>query len=159
MNNRIYEEAAYRLDLMEVCDRNNESIAGEYKLDGTVYVSIPNKRNDNARISKATPQEMRIIKDFNNNYKALAYHMIRNKTQYGVVYSVLYVSDYNVVTENWLYERNAIEKAVGDELRAYAYCYFVPNVFERNANLEGGASEVVDIAFKTAKSGGLLRLG
>jgi hypothetical protein len=80
------------------------------------------------------------VKEFEEEYNALVYHVIRTMTQFGELYSFLYVSDHS---DEWEYDNN-------DLAEGYAYAYVWNKIDE-------WCSEIGSIGVR-GKFGGIVRV-
>lgn len=80
------------------------------------------------------------VKEFEAEYNALVYHVIRTMTQFGELYSFLYISDHS---DEWEYDNN-------DLADGYAYAYVWNKTDE-------WCSEISSIGVR-GKFGGIIRV-
>ena len=86
-------------------------------------------------------EQEKIVKEFEEEYNALVYFVIRSYTEFGKLDALLYVSDYE---EEWEMDREDIQDGYAI---AYVYNYDIPDF-----------SEIGSIAVQ-GKFGGLVRIG
>ena len=94
---KMKDEAARRMKALELYDFPARSIIRAFMNDDAVFVSLPAKGNRVAELHPLTDAEKKMVKNFEEEYGAVAYHVIRNEFETGItystIYSILYVSD------------------------------------------------------------------
>lgn len=94
---KMKEEAARRMKALELYDFPARSIIRAFLNDNAVFVSLPAKGNRVAELHPLTDAEKKMVKNFEEEHDAIAYHVIRNEFETGItystIYSILYVSD------------------------------------------------------------------
>lgn len=86
-------------------------------------------------------EQKKIVKEFEEEYNALVYFVIRSYTQFGKLDTILYVSDHN---EEWEMDKKDLECGYA---YAYVYNYDIPEY-----------SEIGSVAVQN-RFGGLVRVG
>lgn len=71
--------------------------------------NIINKSEHGGFLYWLDENEQKIVKEFEEKYNALVYHVIHNYTEFGELYSLLYVSQHE---EEWDYDKDDIENNV-----------------------------------------------
>lgn len=94
---KMKDEAARRMKVLELYDFPARSIIRAFMNDDAVFVSLPAKGNRIAKLHPLTDAEKKMVKNFEEEHSAIAYHVIRNEIETGItystIYSILYVSD------------------------------------------------------------------
>jgi len=85
-------------------------------------------------------EQQKIVKEFEEHYNAVVYHLIHNYTEFGELYSLLYVSEHE---EEWGYDK--------DDIKQHYACVYVKNINDDTC------SEFGSIGIKS-QSGGLERV-
>ena len=85
-------------------------------------------------------KQQKIVKEFEEHYNAVVYHLLHNYTEFGELYSLLYVSEHE---EEWDYDKDDIKQH-------YAFAY-VKNINDETC------SEFGSIGIKS-QFGGLVRV-
>ena len=148
------KEAIRRMQMLELCDEAEESIIKALKNRGKVYKSIPSFSNRAGIIYTLTPGEKAMVDEFKERTGCLPYHVIRNVTDIGVMYSILYVSK---VEEEWEEEKEAIKSIQNNVAYPIAYVYNAGNAEPDDDDLSGGFGEFKAIGI-TKGCGGLCRV-
>ena len=125
------QEAISRLNLLKIFPQAIK----EFEQD-----LILNKSENDGLLFWLNETELKIVKNFENKYKALVYHVIHNYTEFGELYSLLYVSQHK---EEWIYDKKDINRK-----NIFVYVYNVDN---------NSFSEFGNIGIEL-KNGGLVRL-
>lgn len=157
---KMKEEAARRMKALELYDFPARSIIRAFLNDDAVFVSLPAKGNRIAELHPLTSAEKNMVKDFEEEYGAVAYHVIRNEIENGItystIYSILYVSDKE---KEWETECNGF-KDFSSTYIAYPTAYtWDAGRTERDANdLSTGTGSFCAITVAVG-CGGLCRQG
>lgn len=91
-----------------------------------------------------TDDEMQNVRDFENKYNSVVYHVIKDLTEVGTLYTYLYVSDHE---DEWNRENAELEHNRIKHVFAYVYNQSIPEF-----------SEFGTVAIEPA-NGGIVRLG
>lgn len=75
---KMKEEATRRMKALELYDFPARSIIRAFLNDDAVFASLPAKGNRIAELHPLTSAEKNMVKDFEEEYGAVAYHVIRN---------------------------------------------------------------------------------
>ena len=127
---RQKQEAIERMKLLELYP----NIIKEFEKDG-----ILNMSESEGFLYWLNSDEQAIVDDFENKHNALVYHVIHNYTEFGELYSLLYISE----NENeWGYDKDDLKNGI-----ALAYV--------KNVNTDW-CSEFGSISIKP-QFGGLIR--
>lgn len=126
------EEAISRMKTLRI----RKEVVNEFQKNGTVRVCI----RPYGRFDSLTEKEILGIREFEHQYNAVVYVVLRSVTFYGVLDAYLFVSG---IPDKWEQERD-------DLSGEYIYCY-VAN--QRDPT----GSEFGDITIKHTRSRGLVR--
>lgn len=96
LRNQMLKEAIFRMKIHKLHPNTIEDIK-----NGIVNVSYAN-----GILYWANDTEKSIISEFEKKYNVLVYHAIYSETEFGRLFSMLYISEY---TEEWMYERENFE--------------------------------------------------
>lgn len=102
--------------------------------------NVVNKSEHGGILYWLDEKEQEIVNEFEKKYNALVYHIIHNYTEFGELYSLMYVSQYK---EEWDYDK--------DDIKNHYACVFVKNMDE------DAFSEFGSIGIKS-QFGGLVRI-
>lgn len=150
MREKMVEEAVKRMKTCGLYNEKGDSVIEHFKKDGTVFVSKP--CGQVGVIYRLNEAEQQLVKDAEENYNILVYHVIRNNTGCGVMYAMLYVSQDE---EEWEMDNDDLEFRCN---KAYpvAYVANVGNAKEDDTSLSVWCGEFGSIGI--AKGfGGLVR--
>lgn len=101
MNKELQKkEAIARMKMLEIY----AATIKEFEKD-----NIINKSEHGGFLYWLDENEQKIVKEFEEKYNALVYHVIHNYTEFGELYSLLYVSQHE---EEWDYDKDDIENNV-----------------------------------------------
>ncbi|MDE7204513.1 MAG: hypothetical protein K2O91_22040 [Lachnospiraceae bacterium] len=109
MRNKMVDEAVKRMSILGLFDlarAGRESIIQMFKEEGKVFVSKPGMGNRVGVLHPLNVAEQKLVDEFEAQYGALVYHVIRNCYDFGVCYSFLYVSKDE---DDWNMDRNDIQ--------------------------------------------------
>ena len=158
-NFKMVKEAVIRMErlgLYDVSRSDEKNIIEMFVDEGQLFVSRPGMGNQIGVLSPINEAEQKLVDEFENQYGALVYHVIRNEFEIGVCYTFLYVSKDE---GEWEKDRNDLE-GIDPSIfigRAYvrAYVVNVGYVTENVTELNGGG-EFVSVGIENG-SGGLIR--
>lgn len=157
---KMKNEAVSRMRNLELYDAYDASIIQAFINDNAVFVSLPAMGNRIAEVYPLTDAEKVMIKNFEEEYGAVVYHVIRNEIETGIAYSTIYSLLYVSKSESeWETECNGFKDFSATYI-AYpmAYTWDVGRT-ERDADdLSAGTGSFRTITV-TAGSGGLCRQG
>lgn len=157
----MIEEAVKRMEMLGLYDFPDQSVIRDFAEKGMVYVSKPRMGNRVGEIYALTDAEQRMVTNFERQYSGLAYHVIRNEMEIGVVYSILYVSS-NETEWSGDWERLAgIDAGISYKVGTacpIAYVWNAGYVGENAEDLSQGTGTFMPI-FVTNGLGGLCRRG
>lgn len=103
---KMINEAVERMEILGLLDLPEESIIRDFKENNTVYISRPRDLGVMTGVLyKPSQAEQKLIEKIEKEYEILVYHVIRNETNVGVMYAMLYVSGYE---EEWRADRKAL---------------------------------------------------
>lgn len=158
-NFKMVKEAVLRMErigLYDVSRSNEKSIIEMFVDEGLLFVSRPGMGNRAGVLSPIKVAEQKLVDEFENEYGALVYHVIRNEFEIGVCYTFLYVSK----DENeWAMDRNDLEGIdpgifIG-RANVRAYAVNVGYITEDATELKG-VGEFVSVGIENG-SGGIIR--
>lgn len=87
----------------------------EFEENGIIYLS-----GRESVLYQLNEEEQKMVDELEQNRNALVYHVIRSKTNFGLMYSLLYVSKYD---EEWKMDKKDIE---GGQAIAYVINMDIP---------------------------------
>ena len=151
---RMAKEAETRMKMLQLYDVPGESIIYMFLWGEKVFVSKPAMGNRIGVLCEPTEAEKRLVKEFEEKYGYLVYHIIRNEMEAGVMYSLLYISD---KVEEWAEETNALKDADCYVVYQKAYVYSAGYVSEECEDLSGGSGKFMEIGLAIG-AGGLCRV-
>jgi hypothetical protein len=102
------QEAIERMKMLNIY----EPTIREFEKD-----NIVNKSEQGGILFWLNDKEQEMVKDFENKYNALVYHIIHNYTAFGELYSIFYVSENE---EDWDYDK--------DDIKENCACVYVKNI-------------------------------
>jgi hypothetical protein len=153
MTENMKKEAIERMKTLNLLNEKDGSIIKIFKETGRVFLSLPASGNRIGVIDGLSEEETKLVKAFEEEYDCLAYHVIRNETEFGVLYAILYVSSSE---DEWEMDREDLTKDNG-VMYPMSYVYNVGTKVDRNANLQDNFGEFGSIGVKSA-AGGLVRV-
>ena len=133
MGNLKFEQKQEALNRMRMLDIYSPAIK-EFEKE-----NIINKSEHGGILYWLDENEQNIVKEFEEKYNAVVYHIIHNYTEFGELYSLLYVSEHK---EEWDYDN--------DDLKHNIALVYVKNIDEDSF------SEFGSIGIKS-QFGGLVR--
>ena len=133
LRERQISEAVSRMNLMGL----REDAIRKFEQNGTVHLSA-----EDGTLGELTKDDLRMIKQFENEYNAVVYLVVRTLFGIAVLDSLLYVSRYD---EEW---EDEIENLKDGYVMTYTVNYLNPD-----------CSEFGDIAFSTTPEGEIIREG
>ena len=115
-------EALARMKMLKL----HKNVVNDFESEGKLNYSEP------ARLGSALvgvlywleDEEAKLVREFEEEYKAVVYHVIHSYTEFGELYSYLYVSDYD---EEWDEDRRSIKN---EESLAYVHNVDAPECSE-----------------------------
>ena len=108
----------------------------QFEQDGCISISKP----PSGAFYRAEGEDLQHIRNFESDYNALVYVVIRSNTPIGIIDSYLYVSNY---PEEWEYERKLLDENT-------------PSVYVYNHNVPE-CSELGEIGIRRSTEGRLLQ--
>ena len=84
---KMKAEALYRMKMLKMLDQPIQEFEKEDKLNKSEY--------GKGILYWLEDEEMEMVKEFEENYGAVVYHVILDQTAYGPMYSFLYVTKYD----------------------------------------------------------------
>ena len=109
----------------------------EFKKEGKLNLSEPAWGNSIGVLYWLNDEEQKMVKDWEEQTGNVVYHVIKNNTEFGICYSLLYVSKY---ADEWVLDDNDLTEG-----EPYAYV------------TDGWCSEIGRIGIKPA-GGGVVRV-
>lgn len=153
-------EAIRRMKVLELYDAYDTSIIQAFMYDNAVFLSLPAMGNRIAKLYPLTDAEKMMVTNFEEEYSAVVYHVVRNEIETGITYSTVYSLLYVSKSEDaWETECEGF-KNFSSTYTAYPMAYtWNAGRTERDANdLSAGTGNFCTITV-TAGSGGLCRQG
>lgn len=152
MNKKMKDEAVSRMEILGLFYNAIEAFKNEDK----VHISKPVFGNRAAALYNCTKAEQELVKKVENEYGILVYHAIRNNTEDGIMYTMLYVSGEE---EEWEDDRRDINVIHDGIVPApVAYVWNAGNVKEDAKDITDGFGEFGSVQVVPG-SGGLCRIG
>lgn len=139
-----------RMKILELLDLPEESVIRDFEENNTVYVSKP--RNTGIMVGvlyKLSDEERRLVEKIEEEYGILVYHVIKNETAAGAMYTMLSVSEHE---EEWNEDRETLKGIDTDAARPMAYVWSVEGEDLSNGFGEWGTITVI------GGEGGLCRI-
>ncbi len=88
------------IDRMKMLDIYTQAIR-EFEKENVINVS-----ENGGILFWLNEEQQQIVKEFEEKYNAVVYHLIHNYTEFGEIYTILYVSEHE---EEWDYDRDDIK--------------------------------------------------
>ena len=123
-------EALERMKKLQLMD----CVTRDFRNDGVLYES-----EGMGALYFLNEDEQKYVDDFEKSSDCLVYHVIHNMTNFGELYSMLYVSPYE---EEWEYDREDLESGI---------------VMANVLNVSGGFTDMGSIGVRPS-IGGLIRI-
>lgn len=102
------QEAVERMKILDIFPQTIK----EFEKEGII-----NKSEHGGMLYWLDENEQKFVKEFEEKYDALVYHVIHNYTNFGELYSLLYVSKYE---DEWDWDR--------DDIKHNTACVYVKNI-------------------------------
>ena len=136
---------------MGLLDEKEQSIIRDFIEEQRVYVSRPMNLGEMVGVLyELSEEEKKLIGKIEEEKQILVYHVIRDRTNVGVLYSMLFVSMYE---EDWKTERRSLEGAGADGAHPLVYVWNAGFLEEDEEDLTEGFGEWGVITVITGEGG------